>query len=81
MFSNIVSFHCEQKQSFTRFPHGRYRIETKIGEGSYGIVERALDTHTNTLVAIKTMKAFQDNESLPHFVMREFDCLTAFANH
>jgi serine/threonine protein kinase len=51
-----------------------------IGEGSYGIVQKALDTQTNQLVAIKTMKNNQENDSIPHFILREYDCLKAMQN-
>lgn len=34
-------------------PRERYEMLTKIGKGAYGYVCKALDTHTNTLVAIK----------------------------
>jgi len=34
-------------------PRERFEILTKIGKGAYGYVCKALDTHTNTLVAIK----------------------------
>jgi serine/threonine protein kinase len=34
----------------------RYLVEEKLGEGSYGVVYKALDKLTNKFVAIKIIK-------------------------
>ena len=44
------------KDEIPEFPHFRFKTDKRIGEGSYGVVERVLDTKTNELFAIKTMK-------------------------
>lgn len=44
------------KDEIQEFPHFRFKTEKRIGEGSYGIVEKVLDTKTNEFFAIKTMK-------------------------
>jgi serine/threonine protein kinase len=63
--------------TFRAYPEGRFKVQYKIGEGSYGIVEKAIDTQSGQAVAIKTMKGFHPNESLPHFVLREYQSLDA----
>lgn len=39
---------------------GRYELQDKLGEGGMGVVWRALDTKTNSFVAIKVMKDISD---------------------
>jgi serine/threonine protein kinase len=39
-------------------------------------VHRAIDKITGDKVAIKTMKSNQEHESVPHFILREHECLT-----
>ena len=46
MISNIPANNqlvIKKSKAIKVYDHRRYRIEGKIGEGSYGIVERALD--------------------------------------
>jgi len=37
---------------------GRFHLRRRLGEGSFGIVYEALDTHQNTVVALKTLRQF-----------------------
>ncbi len=45
----------------------RYELRETLGEGGMGIVYRALDTRTNSFVAIKTLKDASDPETLLMF--------------
>ena len=42
----------------------RYKLEKKIGEGSYGVVYKAIDTKNNNLVAIKQVSKMRINSNL-----------------
>ena len=45
----------------------RYELREILGEGGMGVVYRAMDTRTNCLVAIKTLKNASDPETLAMF--------------
>jgi serine/threonine protein kinase len=45
----------------------RYEVKETLGEGGMGIVYRAIDTRTNSPVAIKTLKNASDPETLAMF--------------
>ncbi|KHF28427.1 hypothetical protein LR68_02822 [Anoxybacillus sp. BCO1] len=43
--------------------NGRYTIEARLGEGSYGITYVARDEETNQLVVVKQMKRNEKKEA------------------
>ncbi|KAF7317775.1 Pkinase-domain-containing protein [Mycena kentingensis (nom. inval.)] len=50
------------------------RIE-KIGEGTYGVVYKARDTETNTIVALKKIRLEAEDEGVPSTAIREISLL------
>uniref|UniRef100_A0A0A1WGN3 cyclin-dependent kinase n=1 Tax=Zeugodacus cucurbitae TaxID=28588 RepID=A0A0A1WGN3_ZEUCU len=63
--------------------HGRCRAVTeydklnRIGEGTYGIVYRARDSRTNSIVALKKVRMDQERDGLPISGLREIMILKA----
>lgn len=53
----------------------RYRRQQKLGEGTYGEVYKVLDTKTNCVMAMKTVKAENDEEGIPGTTIREISLL------
>lgn len=53
----------------------RYRKLTKLGEGTYGEVYKALDTVTNETVAIKRIRLEHEEEGVPGTAIREVSLL------
>eukprot|EP00484_Ammonia_sp_Unknown_P009471 CAMPEP_0197075000 /NCGR_PEP_ID=MMETSP1384-20130603/211387_1 /TAXON_ID=29189 /ORGANISM="Ammonia sp." /LENGTH=438 /DNA_ID=CAMNT_0042513843 /DNA_START=141 /DNA_END=1457 /DNA_ORIENTATION=- len=54
----------------------RYKRLEKLGEGTYGLVYKAMDLHTNRYVAIKKIKLDNNEEGIPATTMREISLLT-----
>lgn len=54
---------------------GKYKKVKKIGEGSYGVVYRALDTANNRTVALKKIKFSPEDEGIPAHCLREISIL------
>lgn len=54
---------------------GRYKKVKKLGEGSYGVVYKGVDTTTDKLVALKKIKIFKDEEGIPANSLREIGVL------
>eukprot|EP01012_Entosiphon_sulcatum_P025269 TRINITY_DN30587_c0_g1_i1.p1 TRINITY_DN30587_c0_g1~~TRINITY_DN30587_c0_g1_i1.p1 ORF type:complete len:431 (-),score=66.50 TRINITY_DN30587_c0_g1_i1:4-1296(-) len=67
------------QKEVTALDGGRYKLESKIGSGSYGVVVQALDTVTNEKVAIKRVspEIFQD-VLLARRILREIKLLAHF---
>ncbi|EAL50962.1 cell division protein kinase 2 putative [Entamoeba histolytica] len=55
--------------------NNRYRKDTKLGEGTYGEVCKAVDILSNTFVALKKVKADQEEEGIPSTALREIAIL------
>lgn len=47
----------------------------RVGEGTYGVVYRARDTRTNTIVALKKMKMEREKDGIPISGLREINIL------
>jgi hypothetical protein len=59
----------------------RYERQVKFGEGSYGIVYKALDTTTGSTVALKILKFDEfDEDGVPSTLLREISILKTI-NH
>lgn len=54
---------------------GKYKTVKKIGEGSYGVVYRAIDTSNDRIVAIKKLKFSPEDEGIPPHYLREISIL------
>jgi serine/threonine protein kinase len=50
---------------------GRYAYIEKLGEGTYGQVNKYVDQETGKFVAIKKIKTFLENEGVPTLALRE----------
>eukprot|EP00300_Choanocystis_sp_HF-7_P007547 c15352_g1_i1.p1 GENE.c15352_g1_i1~~c15352_g1_i1.p1 ORF type:complete len:322 (+),score=46.34 c15352_g1_i1:60-968(+) len=53
----------------------RYRRMEKLGEGTYGVVFKALDTTTNEIVALKRIRLVTQEEGVPRTAIREISLL------
>ena len=80
-FLEMESFTEESKTTVAakyRFGHCRNVIEfeklNRIGEGTYGVVYRARDTKSNTIVALKKVR-MEEKEGLAISGLREIDLL------
>jgi serine/threonine protein kinase len=52
-----------------------YEKQEKLGEGTYGIVYKALDTRTNEPVALKCIRLAQEEEGIPATAIREISIM------
>ena len=59
-----------QKDDWTR-----YQRVQKIGEGTYGIVYKAIDKLTNEEVALKKIRLDHEDEGIPSTAIREISLL------
>lgn len=53
----------------------RYEKLNKVGEGTYGVVYKAVERKTNNLVALKKIKLVADEEGVPSTAIREISLL------
>ena len=53
----------------------RYQRTEKIGEGTYGIVYKAIDKATNKTVALKKVRLDHEDEGIPSTAIREISLL------
>lgn len=53
----------------------RYHRTEKIGEGTYGIVYKAIDKQTNDLIALKKIRLEYEDEGVPSTAIREISLL------
>lgn len=53
----------------------RYEKKEKIGEGTYGIVYKAVDTITGEDVAYKKIRLENEDEGMPSTALREISIL------
>lgn len=58
----------------------RFRVEQKLGEGTYGTVYKCLDLVKNEIVAVKKIKFHYKNEGIPATSIREIGILRSL-NH
>lgn len=58
----------------------RFKVEQKLGEGTYGTVYKCLDVLKNEVVAVKKIKFHYKNEGIPATSIREIGILRAL-NH
>ncbi|KAJ1570151.1 Cell division protein kinase 1 [Nowakowskiella sp. JEL0078] len=54
---------------------GNYKNVEKIGEGTYGVVYRAVDVTTGGVVALKKIRLESDDEGVPSTAIREVSLL------
>ena len=53
----------------------RYQRTEKIGEGTYGVVYKALDKVSNDIVALKKIRLEHEDEGVPSTAVREISIL------
>ncbi|KAH7533854.1 hypothetical protein FEM48_Zijuj04G0175900 [Ziziphus jujuba var. spinosa] len=53
----------------------QYEKVEKIGEGTYGVVYKARDRHTNETIALKKIRLEQEDEGVPSTAIREISLL------
>lgn len=53
----------------------RYQRTEKIGEGTYGIVYKAIDKKTNDIIALKKIRLEYEDEGVPSTAIREISLL------
>jgi hypothetical protein len=53
----------------------QYEKVEKIGEGTYGVVYKAKDRHTNETIALKKIRLEQEDEGVPSTAIREISLL------
>ncbi|OQR88222.1 cell division protein kinase 2 [Achlya hypogyna] len=53
----------------------QYRKLSKIGEGTYGVVYKAMDLNTSSTVALKKIRLESEDEGVPSTAMREISLL------
>lgn len=58
----------------------RYQVQDVVGQGTYGIVSRAIDTKTGHVVALKMIKLEVEDEGIPSTAVREISLLKSL-NH
>ena len=59
---------------------GRYKKVKKLGEGSYGVVYKGVDTSTEKVVALKKIKIYKDEEGIPANSLREIGVLKSLSH-
>ena len=57
-----------------------YEKTMKIGEGAYGAVYKAIDTKTNSVVALKITKFDTEDEGIPSTALREVSILKTLSH-
>ena len=58
----------------------RYLRESKLGEGTYGVVYKAIDTQNGETVALKIMKFDQEEDGIPPTTLREMSILRSISH-
>eukprot|EP01083_Nonionella_stella_P315799 1141735_1 len=68
---------AEESSSSPPLPTGldRYKREGRIGEGTYGVVYRAIDRVTGEYVAVKRIRSVAEKEGFPLTSVREIKIL------
>ena len=53
----------------------KYQKKEKLGEGTYGVVYRAMNTETGEIVAIKKIRLEKEDDGVPSTAIREISLL------
>lgn len=53
----------------------KYQKKEKLGEGTYGVVYRAINTETGEVVAIKKIRLEKEDDGVPSTAIREISLL------
>ena len=85
----IFFIFCKDPKRFNHFPHlqlrfvvlcnlivmERYQKLEKIGEGTYGVVYKAKDRVSETIIALKRIRLEAEDEGIPSTAIREISLL------
>ena len=69
-----------QQKTQETIGEGRYLVEKKLGEGTYGTVYRCFDSKKSNIVALKKIKYHYHGEGIPATSIREIGILRSL-NH
>lgn len=67
----------DQQQRFVKDHHQleNYVIKEKLGEGTYGVVYKAIQKKTGDLVALKKIRLEKEDDGVPSTAIREISLL------
>mmetsp|Transcript_5656 Transcript_5656/g.16048 ORF Transcript_5656/g.16048 Transcript_5656/m.16048 type:complete len:311 (+) Transcript_5656:127-1059(+) len=59
----------------------KYDVQEKVGEGTYGVVYKAVNRETNQKVALKKIRLESEDEGVPSTAIREISLLKELCRH
>ncbi|EFJ44520.1 hypothetical protein VOLCADRAFT_64667 [Volvox carteri f. nagariensis] len=75
MFLSVTPVHARTYPYISVHARTQYRLERKVGEGTYGVVYRATEVATGQTVAVKEMRPDDSEEGVPSSALREIAIL------
>lgn len=77
--ASVMATNKKWRESQKKFPSNTkfkdFEVKEKLGEGTYGVVTKAVHKATGTIVAIKKVKTDTDDEGIPATAIREISLL------
>ena len=78
LIADIIAY---SNSNVTMDKRDRYERMERVGEGTYGVVFKARDTHSQKTVALKKIKLENEDEGVPSTAMREISILKELQPH